>query len=171
MNKRGYKEATVSELDDFQSISSAIMEWFESHWDIQVSPKQYEEFMEDYHEFKGIGEDKYDLSDDFNTFFDATSSKFSLPTACGLPNAAYSANEQGRSFFETMLGSVLGYGLLIGEERAVKGRVFGDFKKTLQGNALVLAIEKMDLEKKNKELEKEAILMKEEIKLLNQLLQ
>ena len=55
------KDATLEEISDFSKIASPLVKFIRDNWSTDVKPKGYDEFMDDYEEYKGQGEDQYEL--------------------------------------------------------------------------------------------------------------
>ena len=113
-----FKEASNDQLDNFSFISETIVNFVKKHWDCVVKPKGYDEFIENYEDFDGMEElDGEALKEDFKGFNDATSGSMSFPIKIALPHTAYDDKCQGRDSIETLLGAVLGHGMMVGDER------------------------------------------------------
>jgi len=115
---RTFKETTDDQLDNFSPIAQSITDYVRKHWDCNVKPKGYKEFIEDYEDFDGMEETDFDgLKNDFKGFNDATAATPSFPIKITLANTAYNDINQGRDTLDTLLGAVLGHGMMVGAER------------------------------------------------------
>ncbi|CAG7579689.1 MAG: hypothetical protein SLAVMIC_00016 [uncultured marine phage] len=112
---KNIKDATLDEINDFSEIAAPLVKFIRDNWSTDVKPKDYDEFMEDYEEYKGQGEDQYEL--DFDGLLDGGGYSFPFPVKLATPYVAYDDNEQGRDPLQVMVGAILAYGISIGERR------------------------------------------------------
>ena len=100
----------------FDKILEPIMEHIKKTWDIDVKPKGWDEFLEDYEDYDGLPiEDE--VTEMFNGMDDGSAGVGSFPERVSLPHVAYSKTNQGRSPLEELLGATLGYGMMVGMKR------------------------------------------------------
>ena len=121
MEKR-IKDAEPQELEDFSGLTKPLLDFIRTNWNVEgIEPKDYQEFMEDYEDGKGMGDEKYELP--FDGLLDTHHAKPPFPVLMTTPNVAYSANEQGRDPLQTMVGCLVAYGMAVGEARAKKEEI------------------------------------------------
>ena len=155
METKTQDTATKNELMDFSAIMESVLALIEKHWNVKVSPKGYKKFLEDYEEYKGMGEDQYDLHQEFQDLggiYNASASTPGLPGRIDLPTVAHDDKQQGRSPWQTLAGALFGYGQAIG---AAQERRFADGGPTNQELRMTLL-----------ELYEDRTAMREEIKQL-----
>lgn len=136
-------------LMNFSALTEPILKLLEKHWDISVSPKGYDEFMSDYEEWKGMGEDIYDLDDDFQSIggvFNTSACAPTLPVCLTIPSVAHNANQQSRPPIESLVGALISYGMTISkaqEERFSEGSTKAEYREVnmelLEDKALMRA--------------------------------
>lgn len=130
------KETSLNELNNFSKISDSIRDMISKYWEGDLAPKGYEEFTADYEDYDGMGEEEYDL--EFDGLTSETAGTPSIEDLLNLPSVAYSDIGQGRKPIETLIGAVLGYGMMIGKARANKhiemefNKLEGQIKRKLQ---------------------------------------
>ena len=102
---------------DFDKLLSPIIEYIEKTWDIKVAPKGWDEFVEDYEDFKGMPVNKEKIESTFKGMSDSSAGSFPFPIRTSLENVAYGDNCQGRTPLRELLGAILGYGIVAGMKR------------------------------------------------------
>lgn len=111
------KDMTRDEFDRHDLIMKDLMDFILKTWSVQAEPLGYQEFMKDYQEFKGIGEDKYDISELFEGFMDTHKMAQPICYSTNLPNVGYSDRNHGRRPMETLFSCLIQYGVALGRER------------------------------------------------------
>lgn len=144
-------------LMNFTELTKPILSLIKKHWDFKVSPKGYKEFIENYEEGNGMGEDQYDLHDDFKALggvFNTSASTPALPGWIDMPTVAYNHKEQGRPPMQTLIGALINYGITMGQaqEKRFSG---GQSKEELLNKLLELYDDKSKLRNEIKELKEQ----------------
>ena len=114
MKNKEIDECSLKELNNFSELSSHLIEFIRENWDADVKPKGYDAYKEDYEEYDDGGE----MIPEFGGPLDTSATCDPFPGRMSMPSVAYSDTEQGRDPLNTMVGSILAYGMAIGKQRA-----------------------------------------------------
>lgn len=118
--KEHVDQAELGKLRNFPALMEPIMEYIRETWEGNLLPKGYEEYLEDYEEYKGMGtRNERKAKNAFNGVSDDGVS-YPFPVRISKPHVAYDDREQGRDPLETLVGAIFAYGLIIGDARTKK---------------------------------------------------
>lgn len=107
--------AEWKEVSRFDNLIEPIVSLVKDNWDIQAAPKGYQEYRDQYEEYDDMDDEKYALKFDGLLNTSATSSP--INDRLSMPQVAYDDTQQGRDPLQTLLGSVLSYGIAIGRRQ------------------------------------------------------
>lgn len=114
-NLKTVDEASWEEVSYFDDLIQPILKLVKENWDIQASPKGYEEYIESYEEYDDMGDEKFYL--DFDGLLDTSASASPINDKLSMPQVAYDDTQQGREPLHTLIGAVLSYGIAIGKRQ------------------------------------------------------
>ena len=121
------KEASLEKLNDFCGLVEPIIDFLKLNWEGKLQPKDYDNKKDDYDDYFG---EKLE----YNGLKNRTATSFSIDEKLSLHNTAYDDLEQGRDTLTTLVGSLVGFGLQVGEQRKtlnIKEKLerYGDLKE------------------------------------------
>ena len=114
MKNKRIKDASKDEIDDFEAVTTPLIKFIRENWDADVKPKGYDAYKEDYEEFDDSGK----MVPEFDGLLDTSACCPPFPGRMSMPSVAYNDTQQGYDPLETMVGSLVAYGMAIGEQRA-----------------------------------------------------
>jgi hypothetical protein len=116
-----YKLRDLRSTDQFSFSTEieAILKYLKKSWDIKALPKGYKEFKKNYQDYQGMEElDEAQLLKKFKGHGDGGTCSPPFVTRVSLPHVVYDDTNQGRRPLETLLGAVLGHGMILGQRIA-----------------------------------------------------
>jgi len=116
------KDATVEQLAYFDNIIQPILKYLDENWDLDGKPKDYDNYVKSYEQNDDMGE----MIPDFDGLLDTSTTHPTLPEMLSLPQVAYSDTQQGRNPLETLVGTLIGYGMAVGKELYIKDELESD---------------------------------------------
>ncbi len=107
-------DATKREIMSFPGLLKPLVKYIEETWDYEnFKPKNYDEHIKEYEEF-----DQHNPNPaDFTGILDESHCSFPFPERSSFPQVALADTTQGHSPLESIIGSVLAYGIQVGERR------------------------------------------------------
>ncbi len=107
-------EATKKEIMNFRELLDPLVKYIKDTWDYEnFKPKNYEEHIKSYEEF-----DQHNPNPaEFTGLLDESHCSFPFPERSSFPQVALADTAQGHSPLESIIGSVLAYGIQVGEKR------------------------------------------------------
>lgn len=103
----------------FDQHSKAILDWIKKYWTIKAEPNGYAEARKNYKDYDGMDDiDEKALTEEFKGHSDGGVVSHNFPMRVSLPHVLYDDCGQGRKPLETLVGAILGYGMLLGERMA-----------------------------------------------------
>lgn len=128
------KEATYDEISDFEKLVNPLIRFIRKYWKADVKPKNLDALLEDYKEYDGMGEKKYEC--EFDGLVDGTVGSHPFHVRMSTPNVAYNIKEQGYDALTTLVGSCVAYGMSVGERHALLSKnndfLFENIKEFLE---------------------------------------
>ncbi len=108
-------EASWKEISYFDNIVGPIIKLLENSWNIEASPKGYDEYVKTYEEFDDVNDEKFDL--EFEGLLNTSASGSPINLNLALPNVAYNDTQKSRDTLNTLVSSILSYGIAIGRQQ------------------------------------------------------
>jgi hypothetical protein len=103
----------------FYQHSQALLEWIEKYWDVKAEPKGYAAARKNYKDYDGMDDiDEKAISKEFKGHGDGGTVSYNFPVRVSLPHVLYDDCGQGHKPLESLIGAILGYGMLLGERMA-----------------------------------------------------
>lgn len=100
---------------DFGKEVEAILKYLAPGWDIKALPKGYAKYRKGYQDYDGMEElDEKALMNSFKGHDDSGTLSPPFPVRVSLPHVTYDDTCQGRPPLETLIGAILGHGMLLG---------------------------------------------------------
>jgi hypothetical protein len=107
---------------DFDRNCLALVEWLRKHWDIKAEPRCPEGYVgarETYRDFDEMDSvNETELVKEFCGHDAGGTVSFPFPINVSLPHVLYNDTNRGISPFQTMVGAIMRYGMLLGERLA-----------------------------------------------------
>ena len=108
-------DSIKSESDlNFSRDCKALLDYIKKTWNVKAEPKGYKEFMKK--EDRTTEIDEAALLKEFDGHDGSGTLSYSFPGQISLEMAAFDQYDQGRSPLETLVGAILGYGMLLGKQ-------------------------------------------------------
>lgn len=114
-----YKLESIKSQDDlnFDRDCKALLEYIQKNWDVTAEPKGFKEFLKlSDDERPAIVEEESTLLKDFKGHDGCGTVSFTFPTKISKEMTAFEKEDQGRQPLETLIGAILGYGMLLGKQ-------------------------------------------------------
>jgi hypothetical protein len=147
--------APKERLMNFASLMEPIMKLLEKHWDITALPKGYQEYLKKAKEDDDIDFEKLSLVDEFlelGGVLNVHSATYSLPDKLSLHNVAYDDNEQNRPPLQTLLSSLVAYGLIIGHAQEKRFNQIGPSTQKILNLMDIMEEEMKETKEENEKL-------------------
>jgi hypothetical protein len=104
---------------NFSNEMDAILRFIKKRWNIKAEPKEYRKYIKNYQDYQDMDTlDEKALLKAFKGHGDGGVCSPPFVTRVSLPHVAYEDKGQGRKPLRTLLGAVLGHGMLLGERIA-----------------------------------------------------
>ena len=110
MKNKNIKESSLDELNNFSDIVDPLVEFLEGNWDVNPHPKNYDKNKDNYDNFS-------DEKLIYNGLNSCSATSPSIEDKLSTYHIGYDDIEQGRSPFRVLVGSLVGFGMQVGEQR------------------------------------------------------
>jgi hypothetical protein len=108
------KNVSINDLKSFDSVVGPVIKHIKENWETDsIKPKDYDKQEENFDIFEHIEE----LEKNFTGMIDERVCSFSLPVALHKSSVKHSDEDQGRTPFETLISTCIGYGMVIEAHR------------------------------------------------------